>query len=212
MATRDLFAEITTLRTRNPRKKGPFDAALRRLEPLKRATHSVIKKKRLTTTEREFIRFTPVGVVACLEGYFKGLMCDLIDLGPPFLQNAVSFKEVKVTLEGLVRTHSRHVSVGELLTHSLRISSLEDINHHMSIVLGNDFLQILRTVPQIPAKELANVAKSFEMRHIVAHEIAHTFTITPDVAFEIVYATFAIIFATEHYVQNTLLAGEHGAA
>jgi hypothetical protein len=212
MPARDLFSEITTLRARNPRKKGPFDAAMRRLEPLKKATHSISKKKRLTVAEREFLRFTPVGVVACLEGYFKGLMCDLIDLGPPFLQNAVSFKEVKVTLEGLVKTQSRHVSVGELLTHSLRISSLEDINHHMSIVLGDDFLKTLRVVPQIPEKELANVAQSFEMRHIVAHEIAHAFAITPDVAFDLVYATFAIIFATEHYVQNTLLSGEHGAA
>lgn len=212
MTSRDLFHEIKALRARNPRRTGPFGDALRRLDPMLEATRLLVERKRLTKPEKEFVRYTAVAAVACVEGYFKGLMCDLVNLGPPFLQNAVNFKEIRVTLEGLVGTHTRQVSVGELLTHTLRINNLEDIDRHMSIVLGKDFLKTLKSVQRIPSKYIACLVKTFESRHILAHEIAPNFKTTPSETFDQLLAVFALLLATEHYIQNTLLPGLKSAA
>ena len=205
MRSRDLFREIQEVRTRNPRRKGPFADALRRLDPLTEATRSVLKKTRLSKAEKEFIRSTPVAAIALVEGYFKGLMCDLINVGPPFLQNAAEFKEVRVTLEALVGTHTREITVGELLIHPLRLNNLEDIDRNMSIVLGVEFLKILKSEESIPPKYLAGLKALFEARHILAHEIAPTYSTSAKDNFESLLCVFCVLLGTEHYIQHTVL-------
>ena len=171
------------------------------------ATRSLLKKVRFSKAEKEFVRYMPVAAIALVEGYFKGLMCDLINLGPPFLQNAAEFKEVRVSLEALVGTHTREITVGELLTHPLRLNNLEDIDRHMSVVLGLEFLKTLKSEESLPAKYLAGLTALFEARHILAHEIAPDYKATPQDNFEFLLCVFCVLLGTEHYIQHTVLAG-----
>lgn len=211
-SARNLIQEIESLRIRNPRRKGAFGDALRRLDPILAATRPILQKKRLTGVDREFVRYTPVALVACVEGYFKGLLCEFLNLGPPFLQNALTFKDLKVTLEGLVNTHTKSISVGELLSHALSISTLEDIDRNMTVILAKPFLKELKTVEGIPSKHVAQIPKLFETRHILAHEIAPNFSVTPKESFEYQLSVFAFMLATEHYIRHTVIPGLDRAA
>jgi len=211
MRSRDLFREIHEVRSRNPRRKGPFSDALSRLDPLTETTRPLLKKSRFSKVEKEFIRYTPVAAIALVEGCFKGLMCDLINVGSPFLQNAADFKEVRVSLEALVGTHTREITVGELLIHPIRINCLEDIDRHMSVVLGLDFLKTLKSEESFPAKYLAGVTALFEARHILAHEIAPDYKTTPNENSEFLLCVFCLLLATEHYIQHTVLANPDDA-
>ena len=206
MRPRDLFREIQDVRARNPRRKGPFADALKRLDPLTEANREVAKKKRLSKAEKEFVRSTPVAAIALVEGYFKGLMCDLINAGPPFLENAAQFKEVRVSLEALVGTHTREITVGELLIHPLRLNNIEDIDRNMSIVLGQEFFKILKGDEGLPAKYLAGLAALFEVRHVLAHELAPDYKRTASENLESLLCVFCVLLGTEHYIQNTVLA------
>ena len=44
--------------------------------------------KRHDESERELIRYLPVALIACVEGYFRMAIKDLVDSGEPYLTNA----------------------------------------------------------------------------------------------------------------------------
>ena len=169
MNKRDYFAEIHDLRLRNPQRKGSFDAMLYRLEPLRSGMTGILKRKRLTVIQKEFIRYVPVGAIACVEGYFKGLIRDLIDIGAPYRDNIVNLKEIKLTLEGVVGLHGGKATLGEFVAHFVSVSSLEDIDKYMSTILGIEFLKKLKSKTGLPDKVFSGMARTFELRHIVAH-------------------------------------------
>jgi hypothetical protein len=203
MASRNILKEITALRKRNLRGSAPYMVAMRRLRPTLDAIHLVASKKRTTVAEREFVRSVPLALVACMEGFFKHHAARLIDAGPPFLQNAQGFKDVRITLEGLVNTHTKRVTVGELLVHGMSISSLEDIDRIMSIVLGRPFLTTLKG-NGLTAEYISAIATVFRKRHILAHELAPGIRVDVETAKDEAYAVLAILLSANMYIESRL--------
>lgn len=161
--------------------------------------------------QRELLRYAPVGAIACVEGYFKGLVRTLVDLGSPFRDNIVNIKEVKLTLENLVGLHGGKATLGELIAHFISISNLEDIDRVMSVILGIDFLKQLKLDTALPDKALAGVKHAFELRHIVAHELAPNVRPSAEEAGNCVMYAYFLIMATERFWQD-LLASEDSNA
>lgn len=205
MPRRDYFEEIQALRARSHRRKGPFAEMLKRLEPLSKCTRKLSQRTRLSTEQREILRYAPVGAIACVEGYFKALIRDLIDYGSPFRENAVNLKEVKLTLESLVGLHAGKASLGEFIAHFISISSIEDIDRVMSAVTGVEFLKNLKKEFDFGDKAFSGVKRAFELRHIVAHELAPAVRPTPAEADECVMWSFFLIVAAEKYWQEKLI-------
>lgn len=210
MTKRDYFAEIQDLRLRNPERKGSFDAMLYRLEPLHKSTNDLLKRRRLSVTQRELLRYVPVGAVACIEGYYKGIVRDLIDMGAPYRDNIVNLKEVKLTLEGLVGLHGGKATLGEFVAHFVCISNLEDIDKYMSAILGIEFLKQLKSETGLPDKVFSGVSRAFELRHIVVHELAPNVHPSPQEASDYAMWTFFLLMATERLLQG-LLEGDTDA-
>lgn len=144
----------------------------------------------LDRADTELARYFPVAIVACMEGYFKLAIAELIDSSDTFLTNASTLfgNKSKTDFETVKALAGKKLSVGELLAHTVSYSSLENINSALSAVIGAKFLTALKEThdrwdhevnqkPMIPIIKdpdsvYANVNNIFLMRHIVCHELA----------------------------------------
>jgi uncharacterized protein YecT (DUF1311 family) len=179
---RDLVAEIEEVRAR--RMPGsPLTIPFR--------MHLIASAfQRAPTLDTEFLRYVPIGVVACIEGFSRSAIAEFIDAGPPFSDNARSLtqvRELRVDLDMLGAVQGRRVSIGELIAHLLPLNSLEQIDVILSALAGKDFLKALTTIVsrwdtevggkpaepiiQNPEAALKHVSEMFRLRHIYAHEI-----------------------------------------
>jgi hypothetical protein len=160
------------------------------LDELIEVTESQIDSSEIIGLMHEISRYIPIGLVSCLEGYFRVVYADLLNFGSPFREN-VSKLETKFSfnIETVFTLERSSVSLGEFVAHLLQTSSLDDINNIMSILTGKDFLtqfkkefanyqknQIQLSLFPMDDEDLAvqvitDIKRLFELRHMYAHEI-----------------------------------------
>lgn len=215
--TRKLIDEILEIRQR--RKTGH---TLSELFIRVSALEASFEKR--TEIESELLKYFPVALVACLEGFFRLAIKEIIDTGTPFLENAVKLlSNIKFDYEVIKALHGKQITIGEFVSHQLPISSLSHIQTHLSAVLSKDFLGSLRGVSDRVAHEIhgkpetpiltdpdstyANVARTFELRHIICHELATNFEISRDEIEVCFYSTTLFLKAAEEFISETLYPG-----
>ena len=215
--TRDIIEEIAQVRQR--RRFGRAIAELPiRLRTLERAF------KEHNQTNEELTRYFPVALVACIEGYFRLAIKELIDAGEPYVTNAERLASTVKLDFALVRAvHGKDVTVGELVGHSIPLSRLDQIDSSISSLLGISFLDRMKTIsdrwrhevrgePETPIlvdppKVFAGVAKSFELRHIVCHEIASAHEIPYEKVARCFECCVAFLRAADEIISETLHPG-----
>lgn len=185
--TRDIIQEIAEVRHRRQ-----FDSAMAELPLRLFALETAFKNH--DKADSELVRYFPVALIACVEGYFRMAIKDLIDAGEPFLTNAEKpASSLKLDFTVLRAVHGKTITVGELVAHGIQLSRLDHLEAALSNLLGTGFLQALRTttdrweqeVKGTPATPIlvkpdqvfADVARTFELRHIICHEIASAYKI-----------------------------------
>ena len=185
--TRDIIQEIAEVRHRRQ-----FDSAMAELPLRLFALETAFKNH--DKGESELMRYFPVALIACVEGYFRMAIKDLIDAGEPFLTNAEKpASSLKLDFAVLRAVHGKTITVGELVAHGIQLSRLDHLEAALSNLLGTGFLQALRTTTDRWAQEVkgtpatpilvkpdqvfADVARTFELRHIICHEIASAYKI-----------------------------------
>jgi hypothetical protein len=168
---------------------GSFETSARLL-----ALKSALKSLK-NSSDVELFRYFPVAVIAVLESHFKLAVKAIVDNGSPYLERGlVLVKErLRVATDVVPILHRKTVSVGELVAHQLPFNSLASFEDPLSSLLDQSFKNLIRTVrdpwmvridsdsPPI-VKDLEKLwrtlARTFEQRHIVAHEAASKFTVT----------------------------------
>lgn len=137
----------------------------------------------------ELARHFPVAAVAAIEAYFRQIAGELIDHGEPFTARLDRLSQEKLPLSFAAAVQSQRCTVGEFLSHSLRIGGVNDINKTMSALLDVDFLQaVVKPTAPIPPASRRMVEKGtedavlalktlFSKRHLLCHE----FAIKPDI-------------------------------
>jgi hypothetical protein len=138
MGKRNYVEEILSIRLRNelnPRWGG----ALIRLEALE---HDF---ERVPDFPSELVRYFPVAIVATMEAYFRSAIKELIDFGPPFSDNAARFDNAKPDLKTVLSVQGKVVTVGDLIGHLLPFKSVEDIDCNITTIIGQSFLERLKT-------------------------------------------------------------------
>lgn len=73
-----------------------------RLHPVVNAFQFVSKLKTKAPLKKELLKYGPIGYVACIEGYFRLLLKELIDYGSPYSENVSKLEEVKFTAEVVI--------------------------------------------------------------------------------------------------------------
>lgn len=215
--TRDIIEEIAQVRQR--RRFGSAIAELPfRLFTLEQAFKEHDEKS------QELTRYFPVALVACIEGYFRLAIKELIDAGEPYITNAERpASSIKLDFTVVRAIHGKAVTVGELVGHSVPLSRLDHIESAMSSLLGTSFLGCMRTVTDrwehevrgAPVKPIladpdevfAGVAKAFELRHIICHEIASAHEILYTEVARCFESCVAFLRAADELVSETLHPG-----
>ena len=169
----------------------------------------------------ELLKYFPVALVACLEGYFRLAIKELIDAGSPYLDRAAKLLGgSKLDIEVLKALHGKQISIGEFIAHSVPLSNIAHVNTALSALLDKDFLSELRSVaarweyevqgkakaPILadPDSTYAAVSRTFQIRHIVCHEMATEFAAASSEIEEGFKATTTFLKAAEELIGETL--------
>lgn len=182
MKKRDIISEILSKRSRlSYRSSDAYQQAEKRLTsiiyvhfhlyPLPREDHKEIKQ--------ELVRYFSVGLVSCIEGYYRAIVKELIDHGPPFRDNAHKLNDLKFDISTFTQLHDKKISIGEIVSHLVKIFSVGDIQKHMSTLLECDYFSNIQ--PKLVANDRAYsevhphawevLNSTFLDRHIACHEL-----------------------------------------
>lgn len=204
MSKRDRIQEIIDRRAR-----AADSDRLRSITP-RLVTISTVASRALVNVDsidhkQELLRYVPIGLVACLETYFRNVIKDLIDFSEECRRNASALREIKFELESVLAIHGRTVTVGEFVAHHLPIRNFVDINSHLTKVLGTDFKETLKREKPIADniewnEIIATITETFEKRHVFCHEAAIQPELTEAHARTMILRTWFFIIATENVV------------
>ena len=215
--TRDIIQEIDDVRQRRR-----FGLAMSELPMRLFALEHAFKKH--DKAQSELTRYFPVALIACVEGYFRMAIRDLIDAGEPYLSNAEKpASSLKLDFSVLRAVHGKAITVGELVAHGVPLSRLEHIDGALSNLLGKGFLQALRTTTDRWAHEVngepatpilskpdevfTDVARTFELRHIICHEIASAYEIEPEEVARCFESCVAFLRAADEFISEAIHPG-----
>ncbi|MDO9183813.1 MAG: HEPN domain-containing protein [Bacteriovorax sp.] len=180
--------------------------------------------KRFDKSNKELIRYYPVAIVACMEGYFRLAIKEIIDRGEPYISNAEKLAStIKIDFSVLHAVHGKEITVGELISHSVPLSRLDHIEHILSNLLGNSFLHGIRVTtdrysheiygkPLVPILDnpdcvFASVNKIFELRHVICHELATAHTADYDEIAKYFQNGLSFMRAADELISETLNPG-----
>ena len=215
--TRDIIQEIADVRQRRR-----FDSAMSELPMRLFALEHAFKEH--DKTQSELTRYFPVALIACVEGYFRMAIKDLVDAGDPYLSNAERpASAAKLDFSIIKAIHGQANTVGELVAHVIPLSRLDHIESALTGLIGTPFLQALRTTTDRLALEIRgepsspiladpdqvffDVKRTFELRHIICHEIASAYEIGTNEVARCFQSCVAFLKASDEYISETLHPG-----
>lgn len=182
---RNLADEILAIRARQQTDFVEGEITLRLIE----IEHAFENRDR---KNKELLRYFPIAIVACIESFFRLSIKNLVEAGEPYISNAEELLLRNQVPFGVIKAlHGQSIKVGDIIGHSVPLSSLTHIDSHMSKLMRNKFLEEISRVhdrwkvevlnlPKVPIVSspettFRNVAKTFELRHILCHETANNF-------------------------------------
>ncbi len=90
------------------------------------------------------LALVPVGIAAAIESYVRDTIRELVDAGDPFVDRIDKLElRTRPGLDAMKALHGRRISLGEWVSHLVRISSVAHLAHHLSTLFGTPSLQIL---------------------------------------------------------------------
>lgn len=140
----------------------------------------------------------PIGAVTCLETGFRWIIQYLIDSDEKYAANAHKLGTAQFTVQDLIPLLGKEVTIGEVIAYLVPLNNLEDIEKHVSALLGKgqngkekSFLAELKAAkpfdtqilgegeeewspPMLlpnPDKVLPAIRRLFEVRHQFVHEV-----------------------------------------
>jgi uncharacterized protein YecT (DUF1311 family) len=148
---------------------------------------------------KELLKYIPIATVACFEAFFRSVYKELIDFGKPFSDNVVKFNQaqnVKFDFDIVNAIQTKKVTVGEFISHILPCNNFDDINKNLSILCNLDFVDEIKKFKRDSIFEqvhdhskqfiengdqiIADIKRTFELRHIFCHEFATNLRIDRD--------------------------------
>jgi len=214
MTRRDVIEEIAQVRSRRRFGHGMAELTYRLfgLEQMFRE-HG--------TNNEELVRYYPVALIACLEGYVRMAIQEIMEKGEPYLSNAEQIaRDVRLDFSALRAIHGKRVSLGEIISHNVAMSKLEHVNGVLSKLLGSDLLEGLRSVssrwehevkkkPALPIlskpdEAYAYVQRTFELRHTICHEFASRLELKSDEISKCFDSCVSFLRALNEYINQTL--------
>jgi len=219
MAKRNYIDEILEKKERLFRRLPRWKQLSRRVLPIMKTLEYVEGKKTIEPKFRgEVMRHFPVAMVACMEGYFRLVVRDLINAGHPFRERVANLEKMDIGLESLLAIAARRLTAGDIVSHFVRFNNLDDIQKNMSKLIDGDFLHEVKTwkvamgngkhsivLGKLQPPIVVLLERLFELRHIYCHELAVRKKVAYRKVAESTRAGFLLAFATEDYIRKVHL-------
>lgn len=212
---RDYVAEILEKRGRLLRRSDPMEQFRRRLYPVVAGFRLIKGIKTTEPLRKELLKYGPIGYVACIEGYFRLVLRDLIDSGEPYRERTIEFEDIKFGIATVVSITSQKITLGEYISHLVTLNNLADINRCMSIILDCDFLGELKrldisyrgdgiplTIEKLHPGAFGEFEELFRLRNIYAHELATSEPVKPRKIERCISAAAIFISATNDFLEK----------
>lgn len=144
-------------------------------------TYSAIQESHCA---EELFRYIPIALVGCMEGYFRRAIENLIDFKDEYRSQITEFNDLKFGAESVLAMQGQHITLGEFVAHLLPISSLEQVDSHITKLTGQKFIaNVLKEESavlegsevrerRLPKGTIKDVKETFRLRHIYCHELA----------------------------------------
>lgn len=211
---RDYIKEIKAKYENLYEGKDRWDQLSLRIDPLLESLDE-IKKVKSDEVKYELLRGSIIGIVSCIEGYLRLAIRDIINHGEPFASNAELIQKNRKIKNLTIPDDS--VTKGDLISHTLSLNKISDIEEILSNLLGIDFWPSIQLNPvsdddMTPLNEFNPelfdlMEELFSYRHMFAHELATDVYIEFDDVEYLVSSGFLFIHATEEMI-DTCLHGE----
>ena len=214
---RDYIQEILEKRSRTFRRTTRHEQFHKRYSLVMDSFEFLRSEKQIDRDIRvELLKYISIGSVACIEGYFRASIRDLIDYGSPFIDNVKELENIKLDIETIIGLNREKISVGEFISHLPSVSNLEDINRTMSKIIGEDFLNLVKKIEYDEFEPLEDIAKLltediqsvFRSRHIYCHEIAVKAKPILQQSDDHIGATLTFVETTEAVLQKLMPSGK----
>ena len=183
MRKRDIVQEIISKRKRLGKRRDPASLVEVRAFGIFLAFDKLrsmpAKDREDRALKQEMIRYLSVGIVSCLEGYYRLIIRRLIDHGSPYRENAVKLDDLRIDLPTITKMEAAKLTVGEIISHLVKLSSFDDINRHLSTLLATEYFAALRPIPisnmgtfeKVHPRGWETLATVFQDRHVACHEL-----------------------------------------
>ena len=183
MRKRDIVQEIISKRKRLGKRRDPASLVEVRafgiFLALDKLRSMPAKDREDRALKQEMIRYLSVGIVSCLEGYYRLIIRRLIDHGSPYRENAVKLDDLRIDLPTITKMEAAKLTVGEIISHLVKLSSFDDINRHLSTLLATEYFAALRSMPirnmeafeKVHPRGWETLATVFQDRHVACHEL-----------------------------------------
>ena len=175
----------------------------------------------ITLGQTELLRYFPITLIASVESFFRMAVKELIDHGEPYLSNAEPlFSKDQYDYDTLKNMHGQVITIGDLVSHHIKISDLSHIVRIMSDLMGCNFKKKLSRVidrwdvevkrnPNVPIIAdieitFRHVAETFRLRHIFCHEIASGVTVIKEDIDKCVEHTLLFLRAYNCLISDTI--------
>ncbi len=208
---RDYIEEILAKKTRHLKRADRLDQFERRVHPLVKGFRHILALGKHVDFRHEWLKYGAIGYIACVEGYFRMLIADIINLGKPYSDRVSGFKDIKFNIEDVVAIHSEKVSLGEYIAHLLPIKGVQDINHALSVLLDEDFFKTFQSFPtsefnstpygEMFPHDIGAVEALFNLRHLYCHELAPKVPVQTRRIENLISSTATFVMHTEDIVQ-----------
>lgn len=215
MSKRDYINEIIEKRGRLVEQADRMENFLKRVHPVVSGFRAIKDLEDEIDYKNEWLKYSAIGYIACLEGYFRLLVADLINYGEPFITNVKNFRDIKFSIENIVAIHLKKVTLGDYISHLLTINSIHDINSNISTILDIDFFNELKAFPckawhndplnKVFPDIISSPQKMFELRHLYCHELATKEKVNVEDIELCISTTAAFVFFTEEFIKERFL-------
>lgn len=170
-----------------------------------------------------FFEFIPIRLVTTLEVFLRGVISELVNSRGEYLERGEKLtKGAKIDLAFAAHVNRRELTIGDFVAHAVSLNNVDAVLSVLDTLLG-DFTAKLKVAhprwaedasewPQPPIIDnydtmVASLARLYEVRHILAHELPRTPALNSEEVPHLAAAAKAFIAATDWVVVEAL----HGA-
>lgn len=191
MAKRNFITEIKEIKKRRLKRGSRWEQVTKRFYPLMDIyIEGEIDKKMLfekihnDDIKREIIRYIFIGLVACLEGYYRLVIRDLIDKNDKCKENIKGLsKDIKFDIDTVIAIHGNTISIGDFISHLVKLSKFDSLNNVMTTILGFKYHRTMLNLNvkkadgniedwKVTKDSIKYIYKTYELRDIYCHELA----------------------------------------